>query len=321
MIYASLLVWMHYISCKFKFVMLSPPMAVFQHGQFRSMKIKLNRCIKLRVLRSGFLFLQWGNCCTIAYTQHNPDFLRCMWCGLNPKLQPSAFCSFLRRSAHCPCDAVFIIRSVRGCPCTLSTCSSIFVTAQSAYNSAEARWMLYVCALCVCMSAQSLECASGEWFKHWQDLKRNANYKLYWRCGTASIVQVTIPVSTVQRAIRLSCRCDVVIWSLLRILRGKESKHWFIHAVWNYVSQKVFKLLCKLFNKEKWIVPHLQHYNYFTRAGQRLRLCRCMSCQQQARRQLEIGLYRDHRSYFPKRYCPIAISSRSIGAPQHKISW
>ncbi len=39
--------------------------------------------------------------------------------------------------------------------------------------------------------------------KHWQELKRNALYKLYWRCDTASIVQVTIPVSTVQRAARL----------------------------------------------------------------------------------------------------------------------
>ncbi len=96
MIYACLLVWMHYISWKFKFVLLSPLLDVFQHGQFRSMKKKLNRCIKLRVLRSGFLFLQWGNCCTIVYTQHNPDFLSCMWCGLKPKLLHSAaFCDSL----------------------------------------------------------------------------------------------------------------------------------------------------------------------------------------------------------------------------------
>ncbi len=56
-------------------------------------------------------------------------------------------------------------------------------------------------------------------------------------------------------------------------------QHCESHYLWNFVSHKVFKLLHKLFNEEVWIVPHLQHYNYFTRAGQRLRWCRCMPCQ------------------------------------------
>ncbi len=43
--------------------------------------------------------------------------------------------------------------------------------------------------------------------------------------------------------------------------------------------------------KEIWIVPHLQHYNYFAHAGQSLRLCRCMSCQTSDGRQLEISLW------------------------------
>ncbi len=36
-----------------------------------------------------------------------------------------------------------------------------------------------VCVCCECMSAQSPgERASAEWFKHWQELKINAIYKL-----------------------------------------------------------------------------------------------------------------------------------------------
>ncbi len=85
----------------------------------------------------------------------------------------------------------------------------------------------------------------------------------------------------------------------------------------NYVSQKVFKLHYRLFNEEIWIVPHLQHYNYFTGAGQRLRWCCCMSCQTvtSLRSVYEIGLYRDRRSTSQSDYRPIVIGSRSIGAP------
>ncbi len=60
--------------------------------------------------------------------------------------------------------------------------------------------------------------------------------------------------------------------------RERERESAVIHSrcLWNYASQKLFKLLYKLFNEEIWIV---QHYNYFARAEQRLTRCRCMSCQ------------------------------------------
>ncbi len=32
---------------------------------------------------TAFLFWQSCNCCTIAYTQHKPDFMSCMWGGLH----------------------------------------------------------------------------------------------------------------------------------------------------------------------------------------------------------------------------------------------
>ncbi len=97
-----------------------------------------------------------------------------------------------------------------------------------------------------------------------------------------------------------------------------------IHSrcLWNYVSHKVFKLLYKLFNEDIWIVPHLQHYNYFTRAGQRLRqcaACRAKSLTAGASSARDLFL----RSAFletadqtpPSEYRPIMIGSRSIGAP------
>lgn len=65
-------------------------------------------------------------------------------------------------------------------------------------------------------------------------------------------------------------------------------------------------------NKEIWSVPHLQHSNYFTCAGQRLRQCRCMSCQSShvsLRLVYEIGLYWGRRSKF---------GSRSIRTPPKK---
>ncbi len=70
-----------------------------------------------------------------------------------------------------------------------------------------------------------------------------------------------------------------------------------------------------LFNEEIWIV---QHYNYFTRAGQRLRRCCCMSCQFSHGRcviSLRSAFLEtaDQTSQFD--YRPIVIGSRSIGAP------
>ncbi len=97
-----------------------------------------------------------------------------------------------------------------------------------------------------------------------------------------------------------------------------------IHSccLWNYVSHKVFKLLYKLFNEKIWIVPHLQHYNYFTRAGQRLR--RCAACRAKSLTAGAPSAWDGFlRSAFletadqtpPSDYRPIVISTRSIGAP------
>ncbi len=119
-----------------------------------------------------------------------------------------------------------------------------------------------------------------------------------------------------------------MIWFHLRILREKErERRWFTHVVHEITSQKVFKWLYKLFNEAIWIVTHLQHYNYFTCAGQRIRRwrCRCISCQTSHGRRI-ISL----RSVFWDRpleaadqtsqsdYRPIVIDSRSIGAPLKK---
>ncbi len=74
---------------------------------------------------------------------------------------------------------------------------------------------------------------------------------------------------------------------------------------------------------QKYELITFQHYNNFTHTGQRLRRYNCMSCQttRQARHQLEIFFFL--RSAFieiadqtsKRDYRPIAIGSRSIGAP------
>ncbi len=131
-------------------------------------------------------------------------------------------------------------------------------------------------------------------------------------------MQVIIPVSTVQRAVRYSA--DAMWFEAIYAFWERESVRAVIlsRCLWNYVSQKLFKLLYKLFNEEIWIV---QHYNYFTRAGQKLRWCHCMSCQTSHGRRV-ISL----RSPFLENadqtsqcdYRPIMIGSRSIGAPIEK---
>ncbi len=112
------------------------------------------------------------------------------------------------------------------------------------------------------------------------------------------------------------------VWAFWERKRERERAVIHSRCLWNYVSHKVFKLLYKLFNEDIWIVPHLEHFNYFTRAGQRLR--RCAACRAKS---LTAGASsaRDLflRSAFletadqtpPSNYRPIMIGIRSIGAP------
>ncbi len=110
----------------------------------------------------------------------------------------------------------------------------------------------------------------------------------------------------------MQTRCDLKpFWEK----RERERARWFSHAVCEIMSHRNFSNYFKLFNEEIWIV---QHYNYFTRAGQRLRRCCCMSCQFSHGRRI-ISLRSafletaDQTSQFD--YRPIVIGSRSIGAP------
>ncbi len=57
--------------------------------------------------------------------------------------------------------------------------------------------------------------------------------------NTASIVQVTIPVSTVQ----LAYRRDVWWFEAICAFLERERTVIHLHCLWKYVSQKVFKLL------------------------------------------------------------------------------
>ncbi len=117
----------------------------------------------------------------------------------------------------------------------------------------------------------------------------------------------------------MQTRCDLIPFAHFERKRERAP---VIHSrcSWNNVSQKVFKWLSKLFNEEIWIVTHLQHYNYFTCAGQRIRRwrCRCISCQtSHGRRIISLrSVFWDQTSQSD--YRPIVIDSRSIGAPLKK---
>ncbi len=127
------------------------------------------------------------------------------------------------------------------------------------------------------------------------------------------IVQVIIPVSTV---LIVQTQCDLK--PFVHFEREREHARWFTCAVCEIVSQKVFKLLYKLFNEEIWIVPHLQHYNYFTHAEQRPRRCHCMSYQTSDGRRvisLRSAFIETADQTFQSDYRPIVIGSRSIAAP------
>ncbi len=124
-------------------------------------------------------------------------------------------------------------------------------------------------------------------------------------------------------SVQVAYSADAIWFEAVCAYWEKERARAVIHSccLWNYVSHKVFKLLYKLFNEEIWIVPHLQHWNYFTRARLRLTRCRCMSCQtSHGRRVISLRFLRsaflettDQTS--PSDYRPIVIGSRSIGAP------
>ncbi len=94
-----------------------------------------------------------------------------------------------------------------------------------------------------------------------------------------------------------------------------------IHSryLWNYVSQKVLKLLYKFFNEEIWIV---QHYNFHPRQTETetVPLHVVPNLSRQTCHQLEIVFLRsafletaDQTSQ--RHYRPMVICSRSIGAP------
>ncbi len=115
---------------------------------------------------------------------------------------------------------------------------------------------------------------------------------------TASIVQVIIPVPTVQLAYR---QIDVWWFEVICAYWERERERAVIHSrrLWNSVSQKPFKLFSKLFNGEIWIV---QHYNYFTSAGQcqtvTLHVLSITACTSSAWDHFfEIGLFKDPDRY------------------------
>ncbi len=102
------------------------------------------------------------------------------------------------------------------------------------------------------------------------------------------------------------------VWWFEGILRER------VRARWHYVSQKLFKLLYKLFNEYMWIV---QDYNYFTRTGQSQTVpLHVLSILSSWSHQLKISLFRDRRSNIPTWLSADCDRTPSIGAPLEYIN-
>lgn len=139
--------------------------------------------------------------------------------------------------------------------------------------------------MCACWESPG-ERMSAEWFKHWQELKRNAiksNLVIMQHCLDCAIDNSGVNCAAYS--------ADVILFEAIFIFLEKERTCTVIHScrLWNCLTES-FQITYLLFNEEILSVPH--HYIYFTHARQR-QCCFMRSF-------FEIGLYRDRRSIIPK---------------------
>ncbi len=124
----------------------------------------------------------------------------------------------------------------------------------------------YVCALRVCMSAFSRRARDCSMIKHWQELKINAIYTLV-------TMQHCLDCASDNSCVNCAACSSLVVQTQCGDL--KPFAHFERERGGDFCGDSLtlfvtcltesFKLLCKLFNEEIWIVLQLYH-NYFTRA-------------------------------------------------------